>query len=105
MLSIPSVLVLYSGDEVGENGGDSSNSIFNLFTKTTLGNIGFRGATSCQYTNLAKNPTKLDMHCPSGVFSRITAVGLTKEVDQDVCAIAAEKKTEVVKPDGTIVSD
>ena len=102
LLSIPSIVVLTSGDQVKANGVNLS-SIFELFARTTLGNIGYLGTTSCQHVNLAQNPGSMKLHCPAGVFAQITAVGLSTETEQDVCSVAEQALTRVVTPDGVLV--
>lgn len=108
VLAIPSIIVLASGNEI-QRGGPGSG-LLELFARATLGNIGYLGSSSCQYANLAENPKKIDLHCPSGVFSKISAVGLNKEANQDVChlysldqsAVVTNNKTENT---GTILTD
>lgn len=92
ILAIPSVIVLTSGDQVKVDGVNYA-SMFQLFSRATLGNIGYLGSTSCQFSNLAKNPKTIDLICPKGVFAKITAVGLTRDGGQDVCSEAEQQLT------------
>lgn len=102
LLSIPSIVVLASGDQVKDNGVKGSG-IYNFFARGTLGNIGGMGSTSCQHVNLAQNPASMQLKCPSGVFSKITAVGLSQHTEQAVCSVAEQARTQVAMPDGVLV--
>lgn len=80
LLALPSVVVLMSGNQVSDMGLDDG-SLFAILSKASLGNIGYMGKKSCQYTNLASHPKSLDLHCPTGVLSSLTAVGLNAELN------------------------
>lgn len=104
LMCIPSIVVLMSGDQI-EDMGLNDGSLFELLSRTTLGNFGYLGKSTCNSMNLASVPGSIYMHCPSGVFDSITAVGLNSELDQDVCHDFKEARTQVVKKDGTVLKD
>lgn len=82
-LNIP-VLIFYSGGV--DHGKQESESIFDLFSKFTLGNVGTPGY-SCGEVNLARmnlnsvGDYKLELSCGFGTLGPIIDVGLIKDKD------------------------
>ena len=115
IIAVPKCLILSSGNHA--DGEDVGGGIAELFSRVSLGNIGLQSDVTCGQTNVAQDFTKgatqkLSIECPIGKLSKIVALGLSREVDQQICqsdkiknskVLISKDSKEVYQPDDKVL--